>query len=71
MNTALVERDGPVVTVIVNLPEARNAVDNPTAEAKVTAPGRRQPPTEFACVTDLKGRKINESDGKLNVRITI
>ena len=34
MNTALVERDDPVVTVIVNLPEARNAVDNPTAEAR-------------------------------------
>jgi enoyl-CoA hydratase len=28
----LVERDGPVTTVILNRPEARNAVDNQTAE---------------------------------------
>ena len=28
----LVERDGPVTTVILNRPEARNAVDNETAE---------------------------------------
>ena len=29
----LVERDGPVTTVIINRPEVRNAVDNETAES--------------------------------------
>lgn len=33
----LVERDGPVTTVIINRPEARNAVDNETAEGLVDA----------------------------------
>ncbi len=33
----LIERSGPVVTVIVNRPEVRNAVDNPTAEALAEA----------------------------------
>ena len=35
--TVLVERDGPVTTVIINRPEVRNAVDNPTAEALADA----------------------------------
>ena len=33
----LVERDGPVTTVIINRPEVRNAVDNETAEALADA----------------------------------
>jgi len=33
----LIERSGPVVTVILNRPEVRNAVDNPTAEALAEA----------------------------------
>jgi enoyl-CoA hydratase len=33
----LIERDGPVVTVILNRPEVRNAVDNETAEALTEA----------------------------------
>jgi enoyl-CoA hydratase/carnithine racemase len=33
----VVERDGPVTTVIINRPEARNAVDNDTANALVEA----------------------------------
>ncbi len=32
-----VERDGPVTTVIINRPEARNAVDRPTADALAAA----------------------------------
>jgi enoyl-CoA hydratase len=32
-----VERNGPVTTVILSRPEARNAVDRPTAEALVAA----------------------------------
>ncbi len=31
VNTVLVERSGPVTTVLLNRPEARNAVDGPTA----------------------------------------
>ena len=33
----IVERDGPVTTVIINRPEVRNAVDNETAEGLVEA----------------------------------
>jgi len=33
----LVERDGPVTTVVINRPEKRNAVDNETATALVAA----------------------------------
>ena len=33
----LIEREGPVVTVILNRPEVRNAVDNETAEALAEA----------------------------------
>ena len=33
----VVERDGPVTTVIINRPEVRNAVDNATAEALADA----------------------------------
>ena len=33
----VVERDGPVTTVIINRPEVRNAVDNETAEGMVQA----------------------------------
>jgi len=32
-----VERDGPVTTVIINRPDARNAVDRPTADALAAA----------------------------------
>jgi len=32
-----VERDGPVTTVIINRPQARNAVDRPTADALAAA----------------------------------
>lgn len=32
-DTVLVEKDGPVTTVIINRPETRNAVDRPTADA--------------------------------------
>jgi enoyl-CoA hydratase len=32
-----VERDGPVTTVIINRPQARNAVDRPTADALASA----------------------------------
>ncbi|MGZ4437460.1 MAG: enoyl-CoA hydratase-related protein, partial [Nocardioidaceae bacterium] len=32
-----VERDGPVTTVILSRPEARNAVDRPTAQALADA----------------------------------
>jgi enoyl-CoA hydratase len=32
-----VERDGPVITVIINRPEARNAVNGPTAAALYAA----------------------------------
>ncbi|HWE89770.1 MAG TPA: crotonase/enoyl-CoA hydratase family protein [Pseudonocardiaceae bacterium] len=35
--SVLVERDGPVTTVILNRPEKRNAVDGPTAAALVDA----------------------------------
>jgi len=35
--TVLVERDGPVTTVILNRPQVRNAVDNETAEGLVAA----------------------------------
>ena len=35
--TVLVENIGPVTTVIINRPEARNAVDRPTAEALADA----------------------------------
>jgi enoyl-CoA hydratase len=35
--TVLVETDGPVTTVIINRPEVRNAVDNPTADALADA----------------------------------
>ena len=34
-----VERNGPVTTVILNRPEARNAVNGPTATALYTAVG--------------------------------
>ena len=37
MGNVLVERNGPVVTVILNRPEVRNAVDRPTAEALASA----------------------------------
>jgi len=37
MPPVLVERDGPVTTVILNRPEVRNAVDNPMAEALAEA----------------------------------
>jgi enoyl-CoA hydratase len=37
MENVLVERNGPVVTVILNRPEVRNAVDRPTAEALASA----------------------------------
>jgi enoyl-CoA hydratase len=37
--TVRVERDGPVTTVILDRPEARNAVDGPTAAALVEAFG--------------------------------
>lgn len=33
----LVDRDGPVTTISINRPEARNAVDRPTAEALAAA----------------------------------
>ncbi len=33
----LVERDGPVTTVIINRPQVRNAVDNETADGLVAA----------------------------------
>jgi enoyl-CoA hydratase len=35
--TVLIERKGSIVTVIINRPEVRNAVDGPTAEALVKA----------------------------------
>ncbi len=35
--TVRVERNGPVTTVILSRPEARNAVDRPTAEALAAA----------------------------------
>ena len=35
--TVLVEHDGPVTVVTVNRPDARNAVDRPTAEALADA----------------------------------
>lgn len=35
--SVLVEKNGPVTTVILNRPEARNAVDRPTAEALAEA----------------------------------
>ncbi|MGQ0840153.1 crotonase/enoyl-CoA hydratase family protein [Actinokineospora sp.] len=37
MAAVLVERDGPVVTILLNRPEARNAVDGPTATALTSA----------------------------------
>jgi enoyl-CoA hydratase len=37
MDTVLVEKDGPVTTVILNRPKARNAVDNATADALANA----------------------------------
>lgn len=37
VNTVLVERSGPVTTVLLNRPEARNAVDAPTAAALADA----------------------------------
>lgn len=36
-NKVVVERDGPVTTIIINRPEARNAVDTETANALVKA----------------------------------
>uniref|UniRef100_UPI000B1CAB1C enoyl-CoA hydratase-related protein n=1 Tax=Nocardia niwae TaxID=626084 RepID=UPI000B1CAB1C len=35
--TVLIERNGPVTTVILHRPEARNAVDGPTAAALADA----------------------------------
>jgi len=35
--TVIVERDGPVTTVTIDRPEARNAVDGPTAAALAAA----------------------------------
>jgi len=35
--TVLTERDGPVYTVVINRPDARNAVDRPTADALANA----------------------------------
>jgi len=37
IETVRVERSGPVTTVLLNRPEARNAVDGPTAEALAAA----------------------------------
>lgn len=37
MSKVIVERDGPVTTVIINRPEVRNAVDNETANGLVAA----------------------------------
>ena len=37
MNTVIVERDGEIWTVTLNRPEARNAVDGPTARALADA----------------------------------
>ena len=37
MNSVLVERNGPVTTVILNRPEVRNAVDGPTGRKLVDA----------------------------------
>ncbi|WP_020659367.1 crotonase/enoyl-CoA hydratase family protein [Amycolatopsis benzoatilytica] len=37
MSTVLVDRDGPVVTIGINRPERRNAVDRPTADALTAA----------------------------------
>jgi len=37
MDSVLVEKNGPVTTVILNRPDVRNAVDRPTAEALASA----------------------------------
>ena len=37
MDTVIVERDGEIWTVTLNRPEARNAVDGPTARALAAA----------------------------------
>ena len=37
MSTVLVDREGPVVTIGINRPERRNAVDRPTADALAAA----------------------------------
>ncbi|WP_017936087.1 crotonase/enoyl-CoA hydratase family protein [Nocardioides sp. Iso805N] len=49
-----VERSGPVTTVILDRPEARNAVDRPTAEALAEA-FRAFDADESACVAVLYG----------------
>ena len=37
--SVLIERDGPVTTVLLNRPEVRNAVDGPTAAARASPAG--------------------------------
>jgi enoyl-CoA hydratase len=49
-----VERDGPVTTVLINRPEARNAVDGPTAAALADA-FRAFDADDEACVAVLHG----------------
>jgi enoyl-CoA hydratase/carnithine racemase len=53
--TVRVERDGPVVTVVLDRPEVRNAVDRPTAEALAEA-FRAFDADESASVAVLWGR---------------
>ena len=52
--TVRVERAGPVTTVIMDRPEARNAVDGPTAAA-LTGAFRDFDADDAACVAVLYG----------------
>ena len=56
--TVRVEREGSVTTVVLSRPEARNAVDRPTAEALVEA---------FRAFEADQGAKVAVSDGRLYV----
>ena len=52
--TVLIEKNGPVTTISINRPQARNAVDRPTAEALADAL-RAFEADEQACVAVLAG----------------
>ena len=54
MDEVSVERDGPVTTVVLHRPQARNAVDGPTAQALADA-FRAFDADEDACVAVLYG----------------
>ena len=56
MNKLLVRSDGPIWTVTLNRPEARNAVDGDTARLLAQA-FRDFDADEDACVAILQGRR--------------